>query len=283
MSKGKKLGIWITIFLICIICILLILLKLNQNLIKENIPDNTISGEIQERKQKDKVKEVNTFYTVRNCIERYLGYVAQKDIESLMQVLDKSYIQKEQITSINIEEKINDLGVSKIYTAKTMYQEKNDENIKTYYVSGTVRDDIMDMQTEEKPFYVTVKLDTVNQTFSIMPEGYMFSVKTEKESENGFCYIAIHQVDTYYNKSEIDITIKNKTNQPLELSNLSLEYYEEGVIQSIGDNTVLTVEGNVSKEFKLVFENKVNIPHKLNYKIKGQEYSIEIVKNTDIE
>lgn len=283
MSKGKKLGIWITIFLICIICILLILLKLNQTLTKEDIPNNIVSEEIQERKQKDKVKEANTFYTVKNCIERYLGYVAQKDIESLMQVLDKSYTQKEQITSTNIEEKINDLGVSKIYTAKTMYQEKNDGNIKTYYVSGTVRDDIMDMQTEEKPFYVTVKLDTVNQTFSIMPEGYMFSVKTEKESENELCYIAIHQVDTYYNKSEIDITIKNKTNQPLELSNFSLEYYEEGLIQSLGDNTVLTVEGNVSKGFKLVFENKVNTPHKLNYKIKGQEYSIEIVKNTDIE
>ncbi len=283
MNKGKKLGIWITIFLICIICILLFLLKLNQTLTKEDIHDNTVTEERQEIRQKEKVKEANTFYTVRNCVERYLGYVAQKDIESLMQVLDKSYIQKEQITSINIEEKINDLGVSKIYTAKTMYQEKNDENIKTYYVSGTVRDDIMDMQTEEKPFYVTVKLDTVNQTFSIMPEGYMFSVKTKKESENEFCYIAIHQVDTYYNKSEIDITIKNKTNQPLELSNLSLEYYEEGVIQSLGDNTVLTVEGNVSKEFKLVFENKINTPHKLNYKIKGQEYSIEIVKNTDIE
>lgn len=282
MNKGKKFGVFIVILLIAILCILIIILNNTKNNQLKELQQSTTNIE-ENIKPKQKVKDVNWFYTVNTCVDRYLTYLSEKNTDSLMKVLDKNYISYEGITEQNLWNKIESPEFLQILSVQAMYEGEMKGNIKTYYVSGTVRDDIMDMQTEEKPFYVTVKLDTVNQTFSIMPEGYMFSVKTKKESENEFCYIAIHQVDTYYNKSEIDITIKNKTNQPLELSNLSLEYYEEGVIQSLGDNTVLTVEGNVSKEFKLVFENKVNIPHKLNYKIKGQEYSIEIVKNTDIE
>jgi len=123
------------------------------------------------------VKSSSKFYTVSNCVYRYLTYVQSKSSDNVLLTLDKRYIEENNISKNNIFEKINVLEGNYNFEGRKMYQQKlNDDTIK-YYVYGYLRKEVMNPSLAEDPidYYVIVTLNTKNQTFSITPyDGEIF-------------------------------------------------------------------------------------------------------------
>lgn len=120
-----------------------------------------------------KVKERNNFYTVSACIDKYLSYLYDGDIDILYNYLDAEYIKQKGITKNSILEKIGKIDTYKIFAAKEMYEQKITENITKYYAYGVIKDEMEDGESQEEDFYITIKIDSQNGSFSVLPNTYI--------------------------------------------------------------------------------------------------------------
>lgn len=117
------------------------------------------------------VTSSSKFYTVSNCVYRYLTYVNAQDGESVIKLLDNSYKEKEKITKDNVFEKITVYENAYTFEARKMYQEKVNKDITKYYVYGYLRENTLDADftNTHLDYYIIVILNTKNKTFSIIP------------------------------------------------------------------------------------------------------------------
>lgn len=123
------------------------------------------------------VTSTSKFYTVNNCVYRYLVYLQAEDTDSLMLLLDSSYKKKNNISSDNVLDKLEKLDDVYNFEARKMYQEELNENLTKYYVYGYLKKEVINQSIETEPidYYVIVILNTKNQTFSITPyDGEIF-------------------------------------------------------------------------------------------------------------
>lgn len=121
----------------------------------------------------EKVRERNNFYTVTACVNKYLSYLYEKNIDVLYNYLDPIYIEQNNITKNNILQKTGQLDVYKMFTAKEMHKQKLSDNITKYYAYGIVKEVLEDGDAEEEEFYITIKVDNKNETFSVFPNTYI--------------------------------------------------------------------------------------------------------------
>ena len=61
-----------------------------------------------------------------------------------------------------------------IFKAKTMYKLEELHNNK-YFVYGKIRDDVENSDNKETDYYITVIMDSMNQTFAIIPNADIFN------------------------------------------------------------------------------------------------------------
>lgn len=123
------------------------------------------------------VTSTSKFYTVSNCINRYLTYLSAGDTENLMLLLNKSYKNKNNITSNNLFDKIDKFDELYSFQARKMYQDVINDNVTKYYVYGyLIKEGIDDSFVQEKvDYYFIVYLDSKNSTYSIEPyDGIIF-------------------------------------------------------------------------------------------------------------
>lgn len=168
MKNNKLLNIIIIIVLIIIFLILAILF-INTNPKKEYEPEQTKAVV----KEVERVQNHNDFFTVANCVDKYITYLTTKEKDILYSYLDEEYRQKNGITKENIYSYINTLDDYYKFKAKEMYVCKLQDTILQYYVYGTITVETTVNDNKETPFYVSVKLDKVNDTFSIIPNTYI--------------------------------------------------------------------------------------------------------------
>jgi len=121
----------------------------------------------------EKVRERNSFYTVTACVDKYLSYLYDEDTEVLYNYLDAEYIKQNNITKNNILEKIGSIDTYKIFIGKEMYEQKITENVRKYYAYGVIKEDVADGEGLEEEFYITIKIDSKNETFSVLPNTYI--------------------------------------------------------------------------------------------------------------
>ena len=93
--KAKILGLIMIIILCSIIIISALLLKMNFN---ENNNTNTIDGIEYAEIQVKEVKSRNDFFTVANCVDKYITYLSTKEKDILYNFLDEEYRKKKHIT-----------------------------------------------------------------------------------------------------------------------------------------------------------------------------------------
>lgn len=216
MKKLKYLIIGLTIGIVLITAILL------KVVIDKKIEYRKQEGSLEILDQGDRVilreagnpvNDATIYYTVENCIKRYLQYCGMQvyeeekednigsrydevDISEVLgitseqeknqviyNVLEKKYIQDNNINLNNINEHIIEIG--KDITFKTIYiNEAQGEKVSKYSVYGKVQD--KNSQDKEKDIYMIVNLDTINATFSIHPfkeENDMKKILLEKDIE----------------------------------------------------------------------------------------------------
>ena len=119
------------------------------------------------------VKNFNDFYTISNCVDKYLNYVKQKDVKGTLSLLTKNYLEENRINTTNVFEKI-DLGNNPIFIPnKVLYKHISKDEYK-YYIYGLTTDFKLNSTTgydfkNAKDTYYIIYLNEKLKVFSIEP------------------------------------------------------------------------------------------------------------------
>lgn len=121
------------------------------------------------KKDIEVVNNINMFYVVESCANKYIQYLSSKDYTVIYEFLDDNYIDKHKINLDNIDKYINPLdGIYSLSITK-MYKHKN---MDIYYVQGNlIKQEIYETKQENIKFKTTIKLDRKNNKFSVIPDG----------------------------------------------------------------------------------------------------------------
>ena len=166
MIKSKKVQTLLVIVFIILMIILVLLLNDRQNKQKEN---NYVI-----------VNNASTFFTIASCANRYIEYVASKNIDNIKLVLNKNYSAEEAMSELD-----NTDDASYYLKPKKIYQAKMSKNNIKYYIYGLLRKEIMDDIDVGTPYYLIVDINTKDYTFSITPyNGEVFKWKLKKVTLN---------------------------------------------------------------------------------------------------
>lgn len=146
----KALVVIIIIFITCIVLVLIFNKEKNSEQIKV-------------------VTDYNQFFSVSNIINDYLQYNENNDEEGIYYLLDKTFIEKEEITEENVLNKIEiypkDTSMS---IKKIEYVELNNNNI--YYVEGSLIKNNYDQEEEIKEkISIIVIVDYKNLSIAVYP------------------------------------------------------------------------------------------------------------------
>lgn len=274
------------IIIIIVILISIIILKSNIKKNNQNIM-HEVTEEYEEFLSNLELNSINiledrdTFFTVASCIDKYLISIFNQNGTDIYNLIDKSYLDEFSITEGNILEKTERYNELQIFNAKKIYELNENETISVYYVYGKIRDDAEELDTKRSDFYITVKLDKVNRTYSIMPKGYMFSSKLDNLVEKDKIRFTATKYRNYYDKCEIYLTVKNDSSKEIDLSHdTQLEYYQDNTIREVSNNESLKVKAGEEKKIKLSFANEAKIPQRL---IIGNNIEILIINNFENE
>lgn len=191
MSKIKNIIIILVTILIIAVIALVVVLEIG-NSSEENVPiANEVEAPNQEQgKTLTPVENREDYYTVKDSIGKYYSYYsilfnagsyyatedeqiitqAEKDnAQILYNMLDTEYITEKGITADNLKSNLTEIGQVTPYI-NNMYIIPETNNIDTYVVEGKIKETIEDAGQD---FEVIVKLDTMNKTFSVMPQEYV--------------------------------------------------------------------------------------------------------------
>lgn len=148
-------------FLITISCLLIIILSL--------LLTSDLKKEYLTKKDIDSVNNINMFYVVESCVNKYIQYLSIKDYAVIYEILDDNYIDKNKVTLDNIDEHIDTLDSNYTLSITNMYKHKN---MDIYYVQGTlIKETLYETNGKNKEFKTTIKLDRKNNKFSVIPDG----------------------------------------------------------------------------------------------------------------
>lgn len=297
MSKIKK---WInSIVIVIIILIILILVSkfLNNNkfVIYEDNPTDGLRFDNFEKKI-ELVKNRNDFYIVKNILERFylnyyslydegefkfeseedikanMNYLKKENIKTVHEMLDDEFLNYYNITEDNLINKIKKISKVKVQITD-MYFVQNDSNTYAYFVRGKLLDK---SEMKAEGFYNIIKVDMLNQTFSILLDDYA----NEKYKD-----IKIDE--------KVDINIPEKieknNNNSFKYKNISDEEYIIDLFENFKDNLIYNKEeafNSLNKEYASKrFENALNFEKfvKVNFKelfvLKVEKYQKNIKKD----
>lgn len=171
-SFNKKKTILFIIFLTLVFISLFIYNSRNNNENKEII---------KEENNVFLLRDYNRFFTVNSCVYKYISYIQNKDIDSLLKVLNKEYINNNTIDYNNIFNYVESLnGIYSFKAREIYYEELSDKYIK-YYVRGELIKETLNSFGETSNRYYTLVFDIENQVFDITP----FDEIGYKEVTNG--------------------------------------------------------------------------------------------------
>lgn len=140
VNKLKIIRRIIIVVFILILIIVSIIFKVNKNIeIQKNI-------EIEETPIIDNdiklLENRNIFFTISTCIDKYTTYIANKDTKSLIDILDKGYINSHNITENSILDSLDKFDMTQINVVRKVFEREIDGYNSTYYVYYTSRDNL---------------------------------------------------------------------------------------------------------------------------------------------
>ena len=124
------------------------------------------------------LKDNSRFYTVSSCINRYLTYLTNKDINNLFLLVDEEYKKENNIDKNNILEYLPKLNKRYNFKARKMYEQELNDKYTKYYIYGLLIEDLFNEEDSIKntlDFYTIVTINSKDHTYSITPyDGEMF-------------------------------------------------------------------------------------------------------------
>ena len=188
MSKIKNWIIILSVILILLIGLLILVVYQNRGKVIYGIDEPGDDTQYSLDTTVQPVKVRSNYYIAKDCVSRFYSYYmsasdtsiyegadqslikeAQLDnVKALMNMLDEEYINKEGITANNLLTKLGKINNSTIeITAEYVCEKSN--NMFVYFVTGNL---INTKSSNVSQFYVVVKVDATNRTFTIIPNEY---------------------------------------------------------------------------------------------------------------
>lgn len=164
--KGKKVLALIIILLILIVIIITILLvnsrqkKISsQNIIIDDM-GNIDESNVEIYYNTLEVKDSTKFYTVSECVDKYIKLLKNRDAESIYKILDKKFVTENNINQENLLDTLQYIGNGD----KTEIKKMN-------YIDGDVfqQYSILILINNNEDLFIKLNMDTSNRTFSIIP------------------------------------------------------------------------------------------------------------------
>lgn len=166
MKYDRKKTVIVSIIFCCVLlCLFLYLTNEDKDVnVSENVENNL-----------ELINDPSEFYTVSNCITKYITYVSSRDNESVYTLLDPSYIKKNSITLDNVFKYIETFDGQYTQNTIRIYSEYVNYYMTKYYVKYSISKYLIDSSSEEIIQYAIVVLNEKNLSFSIIPyDGELF-------------------------------------------------------------------------------------------------------------
>lgn len=162
---------YIYIGVICLLCIVLIILLNSNDNSKEDIikNDNYLV-----------INNASNFFTIENCVNKYINAIKSKDTDSVMLLLNNEYRIHENITVENVYDFVPNINNKTTFQAKKIYNKKNSNQ---YYIYGYFMEETIDSLKITDNFYTIVTINKNNNTFDVTP--YDGSIFIEDGVANG--------------------------------------------------------------------------------------------------
>ncbi len=150
-----------------VICIILVLVfggtTIYSNIVKKEAEENRIDNTV------TALNDINRYLTIDSSVSKYISYVSSKNNDYTYQVLDKNYLEDNNITTANIFNKIASYDPNYRGNAKEIYQISAYQDIYKYYVKEQISNETLDTVEFVRYDYFCITLDESNLTFAIMP------------------------------------------------------------------------------------------------------------------
>lgn len=264
MEQLKKI-ILIVVIIIIILAIILVVLKHVDKKEKQENFENTVTMEVA-----NTIKYVdnrNEYYAVKSCITKYILFLSQQDSEIIYSMLDKNYISQYNITQDNAilyKEEYNE----PVFYMDKLYVIQDNTEVYTYFAYGRV----IDKQTAKtSTLNIVVRLDKLNDLFSIIPYEYVEDNNYNIEIGNTITLKHNEIQDNKYNKFEFN----NITEE--EMIALYLTDIKDAMLYDIETSYKKLDSDYKEKKFQSVQEYKNYINKNLSkiYSAKVQKYEIK--------
>lgn len=204
MNNKQKIILIFIIAIIAIICFLIYsILEINNssikdvevNYIKNNSSNNLIINneeqhnevllEVLESERPDESNLVikyefelannsTRFYTVNNCIENYIDNIKEKKYSNILDLLDSTYKENNNIDESNIVKYINNVSYNDLLIVDKIYEKLGDV-FQQYVAHGYL---VNKNDNTISDIYFFIVFDTSNFTYSIIPQ---FNVSSEQQ------------------------------------------------------------------------------------------------------
>lgn len=115
------------------------------------------------------VKDYSTFFTVENCINKYINALSTSNGEDAFNLLTNEYKNLTSITKDNIDDKLVYLDGNYIFENRNVFVKNIDNNTKEYYVYGLLKEDILGGYDTGKDSYYQVIIEDETYTFTLRP------------------------------------------------------------------------------------------------------------------
>lgn len=156
-TERKVLIVWLIIGVLIFIAIVLINVKPKTN---ESKKPNTQPGE-------NHVSDRFRYYTVKNAINKYYSYKNASDYDSVLKILDASYVEENHIDEDTITTFIGESDSLLTFDTGVMCLKSYNSGVYVYVVEG-YEETMTTGETKNKMYY-QVTLDGNTSLFSLLP------------------------------------------------------------------------------------------------------------------
>ncbi len=117
------------------------------------------------------VTSPNIFFTVENCVNKYIQVLQAKDTTAVYNLIDKKYRNDNGITINNALANNKNLGDYNSFTAEKILEDRDNKN--TYYVKGYLTSSMnidTDYTGNRTSYSLIIMLDFKTHTYSVIPK-----------------------------------------------------------------------------------------------------------------
>lgn len=151
--------------LLIILAVILLILGIISIVKKSKNNDTNTETEI----KLETVKDYSTFFTVENCINKYINVLSTSNGEDAFNLLTNEYKNLASINKDNIDDKLVYLDGNYVYEARNIFVKNIDNNTKEYYVYGLLKEDVLGGYDTGKDSYYQVIIEDESYTFTLRP------------------------------------------------------------------------------------------------------------------